>query len=156
MLLFIMIWFIAKGTFKNVPDFYGDLAAGLQTSATVFGAWRRAALVTTVVTIGAYLSLSILVYLSLEPPQVLLSLLWLIPVTWNCIRLFYAEDGAKGNECLKIDMLISSGFIASVLLLIAPSVLNTVMVAVGLLTLFGSDLLNLDSRRIQDVSKSTK
>lgn len=154
MLLFLLLWFMAKGTFKNVPDFYGDLATGLRTSATVFGVWRNAALVTTAVTISAYLLLTVLVYLGFESPQLLLSLIWLVPVTWNCFRLIRAEDGAKGNECLKVDMLISSGFIASVLLLIAPCWENAVMVAVGVLALFGSDLLRLDSRRKEDVAES--
>ena len=34
MWFFLTLWFMAKGTFKNVPDYDGDLAAGIRTSAT--------------------------------------------------------------------------------------------------------------------------
>ncbi len=34
MWFFLTLWFMAKGTFKNVPDYDGDLAAGVRTSAT--------------------------------------------------------------------------------------------------------------------------
>lgn len=151
MLIFLTFWFMAKGAYKNVPDFYGDLAAGVQTSATVCGTWRRAALVTTVATVGAYLSLAILVGLGLESPRLFYALVWLAPVTWNCCRLIRAGDGTKGNECLKIDMLLSSGFIGTVLLLVSPCWESMAVVALGALILFGSDFLSIDSRRREDI-----
>jgi 4-hydroxybenzoate polyprenyltransferase len=154
MLAFLLAWFIAKGTFKNVPDFHGDLAAGLRTSATVLGTWRKAAIVTMTVTLTAYLSLALLVYFGLESPQLLFALLWLIPVTWNCLRLIRAEDGAIGNDCLKVDMLISSGFMASVLLLLSWRWENILVILCSGLILVGSDWLNLDSRRRKDVTPS--
>ena len=56
-----------------------------------------------------------------------------------------AEDGATGNAVLRADMLISSGFIATLLLLVAPRTESVAMVIVGAAILFGSDRLELDS-----------
>jgi hypothetical protein len=148
MVVFLTLWFMAKGTFKNVPDFYGDLAAGVRTSATACRTWRNAALVTTAATVGAYLSLIVLVLLGLESPRLLLALVWLVPITANCVWLVRANSGPEGNRCLKLDMMLSSGFIASVLLLIAPSWEAVAVVSIGALLLFGRD-----SRRNQDVPR---
>jgi len=153
MVVFLTLWFMAKGTFKNVPDFYGDLAAGVRTSATACRTWRNAALVTTAATVGAYLSLIVLVLLGLESPRLLLALVWLVPITANCVWLVRANSGPEGNRCLKLDMMLSSGFIASVLLLIAPSWEAVAVVSIGALLLFGSDLFGIDSRRNQDVPR---
>jgi len=149
---FLTVWFMAKGVFKNVPDFDGDLAAGVRTSATACGSRRRAALVATAATVCAYLSLAALVALRLERTTILLSLLWLGPVIANCVRLVRAADGASANAVLKTDMLISTGFIASLLLSIAMTAESVVMVIVGAFILVGTDLLGLDSRRQVDVT----
>jgi 4-hydroxybenzoate polyprenyltransferase len=148
---FITLWFTAKGMFKNVPDYHGDRAAGLRTSATIFSSWRNAAVAATVATVLAYLSLGGLVALGLERPVLLLALLWLAPVTWNCLRLIRADGGASGNLYLKTDMILSVGFIASVLLLASPRWQSVAAIAVGGLIIFGSDLLRVDSRREADL-----
>lgn len=147
MWFFLTLWFMAKGTFKNVPDFEGDRAAGVRTSATVFGTRRSAALVSTAVTIAAYTALSGLVALGFEKPRVLLALLWLVPVTWNAVQLIRADASAHSNRLLKTDMLLSSGFIASLLLLVATTWMSVAFVLAGAFLLFGSDLFGLDSRR---------
>lgn len=149
---FLTVWFMAKGVFKNVPDYDGDRAAGVRTSATGWGTRRRAALVAMAATIAAYLSLAALVALRLEKTTILFTLLWLVPVTANCVRLVRAKDGASGNGVLRTDMLISTGFIATLLLSVAPTVESAGMVVVGGLILVGSDLLGLDSRREADVN----
>jgi 4-hydroxybenzoate polyprenyltransferase len=151
MWFFLTLWFMAKGTFKNVPDFAGDRAAGLRTSATVFGTRSRAALAATVATVSAYASLAGLVALGLEGTSILWSLVWLGPVLWNCARLLRAPDGLTGNRILRADMIISSGFIATLLLLVAPTVTSIVVSVAGALILFVSDFLALDSRREVDV-----
>lgn len=143
----LTLWFMAKGMFKNVPDFDGDREAKLRTSATVFSHRQQAATAASLATLFAYSSLSGLVALGLESRKVLWSLLWLGPVAWNCTRLVRAQDGLAGNRILRADMLISSGFIATLLLLVAPSVTNGVVCVAGALILFVSDLLALDSRR---------
>jgi hypothetical protein len=76
----------------------------------------------------------------------------MIPVIWNCARLVVADDGGKGNLCLKTDMVISSGFIATVLFLAAPAWTSVITIGAGLLVIVGSDMLKVDSRRAVDVA----
>lgn len=150
MWFFMTLWFMAKGAFKNVPDFDGDRAAGVRTSATEFRTRRRAALAVTGATAIAYSSLAGNVVLGLERPRVLLALAWLVPVTANCIRLVRAEDGASANTVLRADMWLSTGFLTSLLLLVAPTAPSVVMALAAGAMLFGTDLLGLDSRRVAD------
>jgi len=153
MWFFLTLWFMAKGTFKNVPDYEGDRAAGVRTSATVWQSRRAAAVASMAATIAAYASLAGLIAMGMEKPRVLLALSWLVPVGWNCTRLLLAEQGETGNTILKADMLISTGFIASLLLLIAPSPASIGMVLAGAVILLVSDALDLDSRRQADVAR---
>ena len=153
MLAFLMFWFVAKGTFKNVPDFYGDRAVGLRTSATIFRTWRQAAGVAGVLTVTAYLSLAALVALGLAPVRLLLSLGWVPLAAWQCVRLFRADSGPAGNDVLRDDMRVSAGFLVSVLLLAAPRPASLVAVLAGGAVLVGVDLLRLDSRRARDAAR---
>jgi 4-hydroxybenzoate polyprenyltransferase len=153
MWFFLTLWFMAKGTFKNVPDYDGDLAAGVRTSATECRDRRSAARLAAGLTVAAYLSLVPLVVFGLERPRILFALVWLVPVIANCVRLVRAGDGASSNAVLTTDMRISSGFIATLLLLEAPRPENLAFVVIGAAILFGSDLLELDSRREADVCR---
>jgi 4-hydroxybenzoate polyprenyltransferase len=148
---FLTLWFMAKGMFKNVPDFGGDRAAGIRTSATVFGSRRAAARLATAATLIAYSTLVALVALGLESHRVLLALLWIVPAGANCLRLVRAEDRMAGNSVLRGDMFISTGFIATLLCLVSPRTESIVLVAIGAMILLASDALALDSRRDMDV-----
>lgn len=147
---FLFFWFLAKGLFKNVPDFYGDRAAGVRTSATVFPTWQSASLAATVVTLVAYAMPIALVAAGHADPRVLFSLLFWPVAAIQCIRLVRADDGAHANKILRTDMTLSIAFLAAILLLQAPTVLNAVAVVVAGIVLFGSDALGIDSRRRQD------
>jgi 4-hydroxybenzoate polyprenyltransferase len=153
MWFFLTLWFMAKGTVKNLPDFEGDRAAGVRTSATVFASRREAALASMSATVVVYALLPVLVLLGLEAPRVAFAALWLAPAAFNSARLVRAGR-EEANQILKVDMLISSGFIATLLLLVAPSSISVAFVVAGALALFGSDLLGLDSRRATDVRSS--
>lgn len=152
MWFFLTLLFMAKGTFKNVPDFEGDRAAGVRTSATIFGTQRSAAVATASGTLFAYLMLIPLVALGLEQPRALYALLWLGPVAANCVRLIRAADGKAANAVLRGDMFLSTGFLATLTVLVAPTVASLVMVSAAALILLTSDLLGLDSRRDVDVT----
>jgi 4-hydroxybenzoate polyprenyltransferase len=151
MWFFLTLWFMAKGAFKNVPDFDGDRDAGVRTSATVCGTRRRAAIVVTGATVVAYSSLAATVLYGLEQKRTLFALLWLVPVTANCVRLVRARDGSSSNAVLRADMWFSAGFLTSLLLLVAPTPSSVVMALGAAAMLFGSDVLGLDSRRQADV-----
>jgi ubiquinone/menaquinone biosynthesis methyltransferase len=154
MLIYLTVWFLAKGTFKNVPDYDGDRAAGLRTSATVFPSRRSAALFAATATMVAYLSAVVLVVGGWSPPRMLLVLPWSAVALWQCVRLVGAEDGAAANVILRTDMIVSSSFVAALLLLQAPGWGAIAVIAVSGLVLVASDLLNVDSRRDADANKT--
>ena len=78
-------------------------------------------------------------------------MLWVIPVVISCRNLIRARSTMEGNHCLKKDMLISTGFISTILLLQFPGIVNFIYVAIGMIVLLFSDALNVDSRRSKDV-----
>jgi ubiquinone/menaquinone biosynthesis methyltransferase len=152
MLGFLFFWFVAKGLFKNVPDYEGDREVGLRTSATLFPSRVMAARVAATVTVLAYLALPFLVLAGASPPRVLFAL----PVTvvaavqaWTLVR---AADGAEANDVLRRDMVLSSAFLGLVLLLQDPTWTSVTLVVVGIALIAGTDLLAMDSRRSADAS----
>ncbi|MFC0602223.1 UbiA family prenyltransferase [Streptomyces palmae] len=149
---FLVVWFVAKGMVKNLPDFDGDRAAGLRTSATVFPSRRAAARAATVMTLIGYLSPAVFVALGLLPPRTLWALVWTVAALVQCRAMSRASTSTEANAVLKVDMLLSTAFLASVLLLHAPGWASVTGVALGAALLFGSDLLALDSRRRSDVT----
>ncbi len=80
----------------------------------------------------------------------LAALVWLPIVAVQCKRLIATDDPAEGNQILRVDMLVSSGFLGTLLLLGVPAWLGLGAALTGGLVLLGSDRLHLDSRRAQD------
>jgi len=151
---FLVVWFVAKGMMKNLPDFEGDLGAGLRTSATVFASRARAARAATVMTLVGYLSPAVFVAAGLLPARVLWALPWTVAALVQCRAMARTPERAGANAVLKVDMLLSTAFLASVLLLHSPGWASVTGVVLGAVLLFGSDLLALDSRRRSDVTAS--
>ncbi len=147
---FLTVWFMAKGLVKNVPDFAGDRDAGVRSSATAFRSQRSAAIFAVWATIAAYLTLAIPVALGLESRRLLLALVWLLPIGWNGIRLVRARDGFAANEVLRTDMLLSTGFAATLLLLLSPGPEYLAFIVFGGLVFLVSDVSGIDSRRPAD------
>lgn len=150
MLGFLFLWFVSKGMFKNVPDYDGDRRAGLRTSATVFSSRQRAAWFACGATMISYLCLPLLVLLDASPSPVLFAGPWILLAGWQCRRLIRAASASAANDVLRTDMLVSSGFLGTVLLLQVPGVASTATVVLGVVILLGSDLLAIDSRRTTD------
>lgn len=148
---FVMFWFVAKGMFKNVPDYYGDRAAGLRTSATLFPSWSAAAVAAGAVTLLSYALFAAVVHDGSAPRRAGLALLVVPLVAWNCARLVRAKNAARGNEILRTDMIVSVAFVASVVALAHPTALSFVLLASGAFVFLLVDLLDLDSRRDRDV-----
>src|SRR4051794_25619346 len=152
MLAYLFLWFVAKGFFKNVPDYDGDRVVGLRTSATVFPSRVVAARVAAALTILVYLALPVLVVAGASPPRVL----YAMPLTgvaavqaWGLVR---AADGTEANPVLRRDMVLSSAFLGVVLLLQEPAWTSVVLVVVGVAVIAGTDLLAMDSRRSADAA----
>ncbi|MGY1581458.1 UbiA family prenyltransferase [Streptomyces sp. MN13] len=148
---FLIVWFVAKGMVKNLPDHDGDRAAGLRTSATVFPDRASAARAATAMTLVGYLSLPLLVLGGALPALTLLALPWAVLAYLQCRAMAKAPDAAAANQVLKRDMLLSTAFLATLLVLTQPGWATAVAVALGAAVLLGSDRVALDSRRSQDV-----
>ncbi|GAA2102592.1 ubiquinone/menaquinone biosynthesis methyltransferase [Actinomadura alba] len=147
---FLFAWFVAKGLVKNVPDFDGDHAAGLRTSATLFPTRTAAARCAALVTVAAYLCLPVPVVVGASPMAVLWALPWSLVAAYQGVRLVRAEDAAAANAVLRGDMVLSSAFLATVLLLQEPRWSSVAVIAAGALIIAASDLLAMDSRRDAD------
>jgi 4-hydroxybenzoate polyprenyltransferase len=152
MYCFLTLWFMAKGLYKNIPDYAGDKEAGVKSSATVFSSQKSAAVFASAVTVVVYLLLPILIWQGSLSLRTGFAMIWIIPVMLSCRNLIRANTRKEGNLCLKMDMVISIGFIATVLLLEFPTLASFIYVLVGIIILIVSDVLNMDSRRAKDVS----
>ena len=147
LLAFMIVWFVPKGMVKNLPDIDGDRAAGLRTSATVFATREAAARAAMAATMAGYLSLAAFVAGGALPLRALFALPWAVAAFLQGRAMLKAPDAAGANAVLKRDMLLSIGYLTSVLLLDSFDVASVSAVLLGALLLFGSDLLALDSRR---------
>ena len=153
MFVFLVVWFVAKGFVKNVPDYEGDRAAGLVTSATIFATHGYAAVTAKWITLAAYVSLIALVLLRLETPVIVAALVVWLPLVWvNMNRLVRAVTAEAANAVLKIDMTISSCFCATLLGLVSPTWYNGLLILAALGILVASDRLAIDSRRTVELS----
>ncbi|MFF0488827.1 UbiA family prenyltransferase [Nocardia sp. NPDC004068] len=150
--LYLLVWFCAKGLVKNVPDFAGDAAVRLSTSATVSASRARAARTAAVVTLVVYAGVAVPIAVGAFPIRVLFALLWLPVIAWQGVRLIRADTMSAGNAVLRTDMLVSTGFLASLVLLIDPAPANIAVVAVGAVLIVVADLLRLDSRTERDAA----
>ena len=101
---------------------------------------------------AAYLSLALVVALGLAPARVLAALGWLVPVVYNGLRLVRARSAEAANQALKVDMFISTGFLSTVLALVAPTLQSMVIVGAGVLVILLCDWLQIDTRRSIDTA----
>lgn len=142
---YLTLWFCAKGLVKNVPDYYGDKAAGVRTSATAMPSIRSAAVLAAVATIIVYLSLPTVVAGGM-PPRVLFAMAWIVPVGLNMLALVRTADRARLNAVLARDMVISVGYLITILLLLNHSTGALALSAICIVIFCLVDALKIDSR----------
>lgn len=144
--VFLTLWFMVKGLVKNVPDYHGDLRAGLRTSATIMPSQRSAAVVAVVGTVCGYLLLVPAVVVTRGPAQMFIAAAWILIAAANVIRMPSASEPGVLNRILKVDMLISVGFLAT-LAVLSRFGIEAIAVVVGSLALLAAcDLVGADSR----------
>lgn len=141
-----VVFFIAKGLVKNVPDFHGDAEAGLRTSATVMGTPRRAARIAVLGTWIAYALLPITVHLTESSVTMNLILPWAVVAAWHVTRLLKSDSPAFLNGVLKWDMVVTVVTLSILALTPRMSVIAVVTVAGCALVLIAADLIGRDSR----------
>lgn len=151
MAAYLFLWFAAKGLVKNLPDYYGDKSAGLTTSATLFPTRMQAAVVAAVGTAVVYLGPVFLVAGGQFAAKYLLTLVWFPVVCVQCARMILRDDAQSANNMLRFDMVVSTGYLSTWILLVDPSLSSISIVLGSLIIIFLMDALKLDTRRKKDV-----
>lgn len=109
---YIFLLFIAKGVIKNVPDYYGDLSAGLKTSATFFVSLRQSGIFAFVMSTFVYLLLPVFVYFLKLPNSLLFTFIWIPFAIIHTTRFFIHNTPIRLNHALKWDMVSSTLYIS--------------------------------------------
>jgi 4-hydroxybenzoate polyprenyltransferase len=143
---YFFIWFIAKGFVKNVPDYHGDKAAGLRTSSTIMPSLGAAARVAGVVTISVYCLFPIAVIAAGNPSQMLYASIWIPIAAANALALMKGETPKDMNQVLKRDMVITTGFVATLVLTVAQTMQARFVAVACVLAIVILDWLSRDSR----------
>ncbi|WP_433590985.1 UbiA family prenyltransferase [Nocardia sp. CA-145437] len=151
MAAYLFLWFAAKGLVKNLPDYYGDKSAGLKTSATLSPTRKQAAIVAAAGTIAVYLGPVFLVASGQFAAKYLLILVWFPIVCVQCARMILRDDAHSANNMLRADMVVSTGYLSTWILLVDPSISSISIVLGSLIIIFLMDALKLDTRRKKDV-----
>jgi len=155
---YFFVWFIAKGFVKNVPDYYGDKEAGLRTSATIMPSLEAAARVAAVATISVYCLFPIAVFAVSAPRQMLYASLWIPVAVANALALTKGKTPRELNQVLKRDMVITTAFVATLVLTAAQTTQARFVGVACVLAIFSLDWLSRDSRddRLLAVNGSTE
>ncbi|MEU2254016.1 UbiA family prenyltransferase [Nocardia xishanensis] len=151
MAVYLFAWFAAKGLVKNLPDYDGDRNAGLTTSATISGTRQRAAVVASVATGTVYLGPLLLVATGQFADKYLIALVWFPVVCIQCARMILRDDSRSANNMLRFDMVVSTGYLSTWILLVDPSFSSISIVAGSLMIIFLMDALKLDTRKKEDI-----
>jgi 4-hydroxybenzoate polyprenyltransferase len=146
-LLWLTAMFYAKGFVKNVPDYDGDLAAGVRTSATVVGSRDRAARLAALAVFVAYACLPLAVWASGGSAWLYLAAAWGVVVAWHATRMVREQDTARLNTILQQDMVLAVATL-SILAIAARggSIAAYAVVGCCWVVLVVTDLIGKDSR----------
>ena len=150
--VYLVLWFSAKALVKNLPDFEGDEAAGLRTTATIFGSRHKAGVWAAGATAVVYASPLVLVLLGLIDTMYLATLLWLPVVGAQCWRMVNRLSAQASNNMLRSDMWLSIGYLMTWIVLTDASLSTVAVLAVAVLTIVIADGFQLDTRRTIDVA----
>jgi 4-hydroxybenzoate polyprenyltransferase len=143
---YFSLWFIAKGFVKNVPDYHGDKAAGLRTSATIMSSPELAARVAAVATISVYCLFPVAVLAVGGPRQMLYGSLWIPIAAANALALVKGKTPREMNQVLKRDMVLTTGFLATLVLTVAQTAQARFVTVGCVLAILILDWLSRDSR----------
>lgn len=143
---FLSLWFVVKGLVKNVPDYHGDRRAGLRTSATIMPSLRAAAAVAVAGTVGVYLLVIPVVIATHSPVQMFIAAAWIPIAAANVIRMLIESEPIGLNRILKVDLVISAGFLATPVVLSRFGFEAMAVVAGSAALLAVCDIVGADSR----------
>jgi 4-hydroxybenzoate polyprenyltransferase len=133
-MLWLLTWFMfAYGTVKNLPDYFGDLKAGIRTSATIFRNVKRAVLFSSLMLSTPFILLTALVSLGLLQPIYILDLALLPLLVFIVTEMVKAKDTAGLEKAHTLGFFYAISFLLFTLVLTSPTVQSLVMVIVAYL-----------------------
>jgi 4-hydroxybenzoate polyprenyltransferase len=133
-MLWLLTWFMfTYGTVKNLPDYFGDLKAGIRTSATIFKNVKRAVLFSSVLLSTPFFLLTTLVSLGLLQPIYILDLALLPLFVFIVAEMVKAKDTAGLEKAHTLGFFYAISFLLFTLVLTSPTVQSLVMVIVAYL-----------------------
>lgn len=128
-MLWLLTWFMfTYGTVKNLPDYFGDLKAGIRTSATIFRNVKRAVLFSSVLLSTPFVLLTALVSLGLLQPIYILDLGLLPLLVFIITEMVKAKDTAGLEKAHTLGFFYAISFLLFTLVLTSPTVQSLVMV----------------------------
>jgi len=120
MFAFFVVFRVARAGVKNLPDFFGDSAAGLRTSASVFSSLPRAVAAAMALTMAAFAVLSVTIILGLTPFRLILVVPLVVPLVWHLQRFSFVSDAAAGNALHLMGLELWAAVLGAVILVAHP------------------------------------
>jgi 4-hydroxybenzoate polyprenyltransferase len=131
-MLWLLTWFMfTYGTVKNLPDYFGDMKAGIRTSATIFKNVRRAVLFSVTLLSTPFILLAVLVSLGLLGPIYLVDLVLVPLLAFIGMEMLRAKDAAGLEKAHTLGFFYAISFLLFTLVLTSPTIQSLVMVFVA-------------------------
>ncbi|QPR31415.1 UbiA prenyltransferase family protein [Corynebacterium amycolatum] len=145
-LAYLVLLFMAKGCVKNVPDYEGDLHAGIRNSATRFGSIQKASLFAVFATWICYSLFPLTVFLTQAPSNLYFAIPWALVAMLHVVRLLRSDSPVYLNSVLKWDMAVSVVFLAHLVVLVELSASAWTVALCCIFIIIFADAIGADSR----------
>jgi 4-hydroxybenzoate polyprenyltransferase len=133
-MLWLLTWFMfTYGTVKNLPDYFGDMKAGIRTSATVFKNVKNAVLFSSTLLSTPFILLVTFVSLGLLQPIYIADLLLLPLFAFIITEMLKAKDAAGLEKAHTLGFFYAISFLLFTLVLTSPTIQSLVLVFVAYL-----------------------
>jgi len=131
-MLWLLTWFMfTYGTVKNLPDYFGDLKAGVRTSATIFKNVRKAVLFSATLLSTPFIFLVGLVAIGFLGPIYIVDLALVPLLIFILSEMLRAKDSAGLEKAHTLGFFYAISFLLFTLVLTSPTLQSLVMVLVA-------------------------
>ena len=131
-MLWLLTWFMfTYGTVKNLPDYFGDMKAGIRTSATIFKNVRKAVLFSATLLSTPFIFLVGLVALGFLGPIYIADLALVPLLIFILSEMLRAKDSAGLEKAHTLGFFYAISFLLFTLVLTSPTLQSLVMVLVA-------------------------
>jgi len=131
-MLWLLTWFMfTYGTVKNLPDYFGDMKAGIRTSATLFKSVKRAVLFSCTLLSTPFIFLLALLSFGLLAPIYIADFALIPLLAFVITEMLKAKDTAGLEKAHTLGFFYAISFLLFTLVLTSPTVQSLVMVLVA-------------------------